>query len=111
MSRSDDDGSDRPVVHADPDIQDLIPGYLANRRQDLHTFRRALEHGDYDRIRGLAHTMKGSGGGYGFDDITAIAATMEQAAKSGDARAIAQCLEALSIYLDQVVVVYQEDVS
>ena len=99
----------RPVVHADPDIQDLIPGFLENQRRDLHILQTTLEQGEYDRIRTLAHMMKGAGGGYGFDAITAIAATMEQAAKAGDARAIAQCLEALSVYLDEVIVVYQED--
>lgn len=40
----------------------------------------ALERSNYDDIRILGHNMKGSGAGYGFDRITTIGASIEQAA-------------------------------
>ncbi|HEX9454062.1 MAG TPA: hypothetical protein VGA27_06875 [Candidatus Binatia bacterium] len=52
--------------------------------------------------------MKGSGGGYGFDDISVIGAALEQAAKQQDETAIRSGMERLVFYLDKVKVVYEE---
>ncbi len=58
------------VVQVDADLEDLIPGYLQNRRQEVDSILQALENQDFEAIRVLGHTMKGTGGGYGFDAIT-----------------------------------------
>jgi len=51
------------VVHVDADLDDLIPGYLQNRREDVKAVWQALENQDFETIRVLGHTMKGTGGG------------------------------------------------
>jgi len=96
------------VIHADKDLEDLIPEFLDNRRSDVGSIHGALANGDYETIRVLGHSMKGSGGGYGFDDITTIGAALEQAAKRQDRDAINEGLEQLAHYLDKVKVVYEE---
>jgi HPt (histidine-containing phosphotransfer) domain-containing protein len=53
------------VIHADKDLEDLIPEFLDNRRSDVESIRGALANDDYETIRVLGHSMKGSGGGYG----------------------------------------------
>lgn len=95
------------VVQVDADLEDLIPGYLENRRQDADAILRALENQDFETIRILGHTMKGTGGGYGFDVITEMGRALEEAAKSGDAPAIRQGVAALLDYLQAVEVVFQ----
>ena len=47
------------VVLVDPELADLIPGYLKNRHTDVQSILGALEHGDCETIRVLAHSMKG----------------------------------------------------
>jgi len=94
------------VVHADIDLEDLIPGFLENRRKDILEIESLLASGDYETIQRLGHSMKGAGGGYGFDKITDIGTHIEQAAKEKNAADISIQMENLSKYLDCVEVVY-----
>ena len=94
------------IVHADEDIADLIPGFLKNRRRDVETLKEAFQNSDYESIGILGHSMKGMGGGYGFDAITDIGMSLEQAAKEKDTGEIQKQAEALSNYLERVEVRY-----
>jgi len=95
------------VVFVDEDLQDLIPGYLENRLKDIAAIRTALAQGDYEAIRSVGHKMKGSGGGYGFDEITNIGRAIEDAAKIDHGEEILRQTEALKTYLERVEVVFQ----
>jgi HPt (histidine-containing phosphotransfer) domain-containing protein len=95
------------VVQVDADLEDLIPGYLQNRQQDAESVLQALDKQDFETIRVLGHTMKGTGGGYGLDAITEIGRTLEEAAKSRDMAVIRQGAAALLAYLQAVEVVFQ----
>jgi HPt (histidine-containing phosphotransfer) domain-containing protein len=97
---------DKIIVHVDPEIADLIPGFLENRRKDTQTMGDALTQGDFETIRILGHSMKGAGGSYGFDAITDIGKSLEQAAKDKDTERIERSLQELSVYLDRLEVVY-----
>src|SRR5713101_4770260 len=93
---------DTIVVHINAYLQELIPGYFANRHRDIQAMRQALEQGDYETIRILGHSMKGSGGGYGFDTITEIGAALEQAAKGREPDTIHRWVDELLRYLERV---------
>jgi HPt (histidine-containing phosphotransfer) domain-containing protein len=94
------------IVQVDPDLEDLIPGYLQNRRQDMEAILQALEKQDFETIRILGHTMKGTGGGYGFDAISEMGRALEEAAKTRDTQAIKRELASLLDYLEAVEVVF-----
>ncbi|PKB56828.1 MAG: Hpt domain-containing protein [SAR202 cluster bacterium Casp-Chloro-G3] len=96
------------TVRVDPDIADLIPGYLKNLQEDMGSILGSLEQGDYETVRILSHSMKGSGGGYGFDAITDIGNSLELAAKEQDATVIRNMVNQLTNYLKQVEIVYDE---
>ncbi|MEO7743540.1 MAG: ATP-binding protein, partial [Usitatibacter sp.] len=70
----------RIVVRVDPNLADLIPGFLENRRRDVATIATALGQADFEAIRIVGHNMKGSGAGYGLVAITEIGASLEQSA-------------------------------
>jgi len=95
------------IVHVDPEIADLIPGFLENRRKDIKAMDEALRQGDFEAIQVLGHSMKGAGGSYGFDAVTDIGKSLEQAAKDKDAEGIQRSVQELSIYLGCVEVVYE----
>jgi len=99
--------NDRIVVHVDAELREIVPGYLSNRQADLQALREALARGDYEAIRIVGHSMKGSGGGYGFDALSEIGSALEQAAKAGDPEAIRRSVGELSTYLARVEVVYK----
>ena len=98
--------AEKIIVEVDVDLEDLIPGFLERRQQDLHDFREALARADFEQILKLAHTLKGVGGGYGFDAITSICEQIHQAAESRAVEEIETKLAELTDYLARVEVVY-----
>ena len=75
-------------VQIDKFIEDLIPGFLNNRRDDIQSLREGVEAGDMPLLERLGHTMKGTGAGYGFDKISEIGEAIEGAARQSDAATI-----------------------
>jgi HPt (histidine-containing phosphotransfer) domain-containing protein len=98
----------RVTVSIDPDLEELVPGFLENRRKDAATLARAVQTQDRNTVRLLGHRMKGDGGGYGFQQISQIGEALEQAAMSEDWAVISEKTEALRTFLAQVDVVYQK---
>lgn len=98
---------DEELVHVDASFEPLVPKFLTNRKKEVVTMLGALTTQDFEAVRTIAHGMKGAGGSYGFDRITEIAASIEQAAKAGDALTIKRDLPVLGSYLDRVKVVYE----
>jgi HPt (histidine-containing phosphotransfer) domain-containing protein len=97
------------VVYIDIDLEDLVPEFLENRKNDVLEIHQLIKDGDIDKIRRIGHNMKGSGGGYGFSEITEFGKIMEQAALSGDVDTIQQTTENLNEYLSTVKIVWQEE--
>jgi HPt (histidine-containing phosphotransfer) domain-containing protein len=91
-------------MHAHPEstISDLVPEYLERRDADALVLSDALSCGDMERVRTLGHSMKGSGGGYGFDGITEIGSRLEDAGMRSDAAAARTAIEDLVAYLRNV---------
>ena len=94
------------IVHVDASFEPLLPRFMANRKKEIVTMRQALTANDLETVRSLAHGMKGVGGSYGFDRVTALAATIEQAAKSADATSITEQLHSLESYLNDIQITY-----
>jgi HPt (histidine-containing phosphotransfer) domain-containing protein len=95
------------LVYIDPDLEDIVPGFLENRRKDAGTLETALQENDFTTVRLLGHRMKGDGGGYGFSAISTIGETLEQAAIREDRLAIKRQIAVLAEFLSQVDVVYR----
>jgi CheY-like chemotaxis protein/HPt (histidine-containing phosphotransfer) domain-containing protein len=94
------------LVHANPQLADLIPEFLENRRRDVVAMTDALELRDFDIVEHLGHGMKGAGGSWGFPRITDIGDALEQAAAIADATGSRKWVDELTRYLDRVEVIY-----
>lgn len=94
------------TVEIDSEVQSIVPEFLENRKKDCLLISSLLEIDSFSEIRILAHRMKGSGGSYGFDDISEIGEVMEEAALNEDNEAIRNQVLQLSRYLERVTVVY-----
>ena len=95
------------TVYIDQDLQEIVPGFLENRRRDVQTIETALEQDDLNTICVIGHRMRGDGGGYGFDAISTIGEGMEQAAVRQDREAIRRHLNSLVDFLARITVVYR----
>ncbi|MFO0707937.1 MAG: Hpt domain-containing protein [Nitrospira sp.] len=98
---------ERITVYIDPDLEDIIPIFLANRHKDVATLRTAISQKDFETIRILGHRMKGDGGGYGFTAISEIGGVMELAAGRHDQPAIERQTAQLEDFLARVHVVFR----
>lgn len=98
------DDTDRPpiIVSVDEEIIDLVPRYIEHRWSDIRTIEIALEKGDFETVQFLGHSMKGSGGGYGMDQVGDIGAGIEDAAKAQDPDEARLWLDKLADFLERV---------
>lgn len=93
-------------VKIDDEIKSIVPEYLEKRKKECVLICRLLEAEAFSEIRILGHRMKGTGGSYGFEDISEIGEEIEEAALATDKEAISKSLRQLTSYLERVVVEY-----
>jgi HPt (histidine-containing phosphotransfer) domain-containing protein len=98
--------AERIRVEIDHDLEDLIPGYLNNVHANLQKIAEAADRGDLDECRKIGHNLKGSGGGYGFAEITRYGKLIEEGGKSGDPASIRAAVKDLEAYLARVDVAF-----
>ena len=95
------------IVKIDPDLSDLIPGFLARKHQDVEAIRTSAKHRDYAAIGNLGHKIKGEGGSYGLDEISQIGEQLETAARKLDTAECLSLADCLSEYLNTVEIVFE----
>jgi CheY-like chemotaxis protein/HPt (histidine-containing phosphotransfer) domain-containing protein len=95
------------VVQIDQDLSDLVPGFLARKREDARAVLAAVEHGDAEAIARLGHKMKGEGGSYGLDAVTDLGRELEQAGKDGNFNAARRLGRDLMNFLERLEIVYR----
>ena len=98
--------SEKIRAEVSKDLEPLIPRYLDRRHKEIDTFRAQLAAGDFEALRIGGHSLKGSGGGYGFPDLTRIGAVIETAAKASDSEAITAALAEYADYMQRVEVAF-----
>ena len=94
------------IIQVDPDLEELIPGFLENRNTDIAKLRASLDDKDYANIQSIGHSTKGVGGGYGFDLMSELGAEIESAAKENDADKIGEKINQLDDYLQRIEIEY-----
>ncbi|MCU1326464.1 MAG: Histidine kinase, partial [Bryobacterales bacterium] len=60
------------VIHVEEGMEDVVPGYVEKRRAEVPIYRAALDGGEFDTVKQLAHKMKGTGTGYGAPRLTEL---------------------------------------
>jgi hypothetical protein len=93
-------------IKIEKELSGLVPRFLANCERDAGILVNAIAQSDLDTARKIGHSLKGVGGGYGFDDITRLGAAIESAAKAGDAKAALAAAHEFRDFLKAVQVEY-----
>lgn len=94
------------VVRPDPDLEDLIPSFVGNRRNDLVEIREAIARNDFEFVRRTAHTLKGICRPYGFAHLEMLAKDLEVAGQNEDVSRLTAIANEMQTYLDNVRIVY-----
>jgi HPt (histidine-containing phosphotransfer) domain-containing protein len=83
-------------------LEDIVPGYLANRRKEATEMIDLLAASDFARLSVLGHNLKGTARGYGFPDLAPLGAALERSADQMDSGTLRTQLSNLGNYLDRV---------
>ena len=73
--------------------------YINHTSKELVSIMEDLETKSFDSLRTFGHNIKGSGGMYGFNEVTEIGAVIEAAAKDEDMAIIKSNLKNLDLFL------------
>ena len=73
--------------------------YITHTSKELAKIQGGIDTIEIDSLRTFGHNIKGSGGMYGFGEITDLGAEIEASAKANDRSKIKSLLEDLSIFL------------
>lgn len=81
---------------SDPAMTTVIGQFVSQLSPQVAEMQRCLDEADVARLRVLVHQLKGSGGGYGFAELTHLAAVAEESIKSDlDLQQVKRDIEAL----------------
>jgi HPt (histidine-containing phosphotransfer) domain-containing protein len=94
------------VVRPDPDLEDLIPSFMQNRKNELVDLEHCASRSDFDGIRRMAHTWKGICRPYGFVHLETLSRTLEDAGERESIADVNAVLVEIKDYLANVRIVY-----
>jgi two-component system sensor histidine kinase/response regulator len=89
-------------IEMPPGLEDIVPRYLASRRKEVPEMVALLATLDFASLATRGHDLKGTGGGYGFPELTRLGAALERFAKQKDCGALGTQITELGNYLNQV---------
>jgi CheY-like chemotaxis protein/nitrogen-specific signal transduction histidine kinase len=95
-------GADAIRVNVDSRLRGIVARFLTNCGRDVLRLQQALAGGDFAAARIIGHTLGGTGGSYGFDEITRIGRAIEEKSLRGDAGSLSQLIAQLENYLSRV---------
>ena len=73
--------------------------YINHTSKELKNIKENLDSVAFDSLRTFGHNIKGSGGMYGFNEITSRGAAIESAAMNENLEDIMSHLDALEVFL------------
>lgn len=83
------------LVQDDPEMADIVTEFVEAIPARIESLREAWREQSWDRLKTLAHQLKGAGGSYGYPDITTLGAAMEQGFKARQAQEFDRWIEEL----------------
>jgi HPt (histidine-containing phosphotransfer) domain-containing protein len=83
-------------------FDDIVPGYLADRRKEVAEMIALLAASDFERVSVLSHNLKGTARGYGFPDLVEVGASLQRSADEMDRESLHTQMAGLADYLERV---------
>ena len=93
-------------VEIDADLQDLVPQFVENRKKDIMSLQKLVQEQDLEGIAQLSHKIKGAAAGYGFNELSEIAAQMEKASKGGESSKLESLVQKMETHFLNIEIKY-----
>jgi len=72
------------IFQDEEDFRELLEDFFTSVQDRRSILQESFQAHQIGTIRVHAHQLKGAGGGYGFEDLTALAAVLEEACRHPD---------------------------
>jgi HPt (histidine-containing phosphotransfer) domain-containing protein len=89
-------------VDVDGRLRGIVARFLSNCGRDVMRLHTALDGGDFAATKAIGHSLSGSGGSYGFDEITRLGRAIEEISMRRDAGGVGRLVAQLEEYLSRV---------
>ncbi len=90
------------IVEIDDDLEDIVPGFLENRKNDVLELQNFYEKREFKEIERIGHKVSGSSGGYGFHQLGKIAKEIELSAGEENEEKVRKLITDFIDYVDNV---------
>jgi len=80
-------------------LSPLVEGYLRRMREYTKAVEQYVDEGSWDQVIVIGHNLKGTGGTYGFDELSTIGLRLEAAAKGRNKPLVAAINAELLVWL------------
>lgn len=92
----------RSEYASDPDYEELIIDFVSVMPERIAELEQVLMHQAHDELKRKAHQLKGAGGGYGFPELSMLAAQVESACRENRPADIVELTTELISYLRRI---------
>lgn len=75
-------------LYNDPEFQALIRRYLDYLLKEVAKVKISIQNSNFQEIRKFSHNLKGTGGGYGFDNFTDFGGKINEAAHAENIQSV-----------------------
>ena len=97
-----DDMPDFSDVDIENSVAELLPFFIESTQQDLHQINISFQENNFEEIRRIGHSLKGSSGAYGQDHIGKIGESIELAVDQDEKGLILQYIQDLENALHKI---------
>ncbi|MBU3107953.1 Hpt domain-containing protein [Clostridium gasigenes] len=97
------------IVTINNELKDLIPNFLKNRSIEINSLKEATITLNFETIKFLSHTLKGTAGGYGFDYMSLLAKKIELATIDRSLEKIENLTLELEQHFNNMKIIYVEE--
>lgn len=89
-------------VKIDAEIREIIPEFLARRRQEVNRLRELLRDQEYINLQMMGHRLKSNSESYGFMQLGLLGRNLENAALAESANRAATAIDEIEDFLNNV---------
>lgn len=92
------------VVEISSDLKELVPGYVDRLKGNLEQAAQFMAAGNLGDVQRFGHNLKGSGAGYGFQQLTELGAKLETAAVGKNVPEMNSLIAEIKTYINSVTI-------
>ena len=93
------------TVKIDEDLEPVIDDYVRAVKSDCRSLVKALRKRDLDTVYGIGHDLKGSGNGYGLNQVTRIGRAICDQARTKNLAGLVEEIRNLNHYIQNVIII------